>query len=620
MSTRKWSVALGIIVILSMLLSACATPTPQVIEKVVTQVVTQKEEVKVVQTQVVEKEKVVEKVITPTPAPVAVQKKLRINLGTYPDIIDPQKSSFVNEIAHLRLIYEGLTVLDKDLKTVPGSAEKWEYNKDATELTFTLRKGLKYSDGSVLNAARFAYAIKRNIDPETAGEYAQITDEIKGAPEWRGFEDDPKKSKEENAKAKADAKKVVDQSVLPLHADGKACVGEKPADVYKDADCTVLKLTFSRPAPYFHTVMSLWVTFPAKEENIAASEQWWNSSKYQIGNGPYILKALEPYVRAHFVPNPNYYGNKAKTDIEYSYITDSKVAFEAYKNNEFDIIGAAAEDLEVIKKDANLSKELKTYPGSCTFAVMFHQLKEPFTDQKVRQAFAQAFDREAWVRDVLKGLGSPTLTWIPPGFPGYDPNEKRWGFDPAAAKKALAESKYGSVDKLPPIKLTFSDSPRNRTRYEWLAAKWKEVLGVTVTLDPVESTTYTALTKDIKTAPLAFILGWCADYPDPQNWLSVYWKTGAFGERIGYSNKDFDALVDKADVELDPAKRMELYAQAQRLLTDGAPVAFAWNNVNNYLVKPWVKGIVTTPQDSEWPGAIASLTSVDIDTAALPKK
>jgi oligopeptide transport system substrate-binding protein len=408
----------------------------------------------------------------------------------------------------------------------------------------------------------------------------------------------------------------VDGSVQALTADGKPCA-EK--DTYKDAACTILKLTFSKPAPYFHTVMSLWVTYPAKEENIAASEQWYNSSKFQIGNGPYILKSLEPYVRGYFVPNPNYWAGKAKTDLEYSYIVDTKVAFEAYKNNEFDIVPAAAEDLEVIQKDPVLSKELTTYPGSCTFAVMFHQLKEPFTDPKVRQAFAQAYDREAWVRDVLKGLGKPTLTWIPPGYPGYDATEKRWGYDPAAAKKALSESTYGSADKLPPIKLSFSDSPRNRTRFEWLAAKWKEVLGVTVTLDPVEATTYTALTKDVKTAPLAFILGWCADYPDPQNWLSVYWKTGAFGERIGYSNKDFDKLVDQADVELDATKRMATYAAAQKLLTDGIPVAFAWNSVNNYLIKPWVKGVVTTPQDSDFPGSTGGVINIDIDTTLLPK-
>ena len=152
------------------------------------------------------------------------------------------------------------------------------------------------------------------------------------------------------------------------------------------------------------------------------------------------------------------------------------------------------------------------------------------------------------------------------------------------------------------IRDRFSDTPRNRTRNEWLVAKWKEVLGIDVKLNPVESTTYTALTKDINTAPQMFILGWCADYPDPQNWLSVYWKTGAFGERIGYSNPELDALMTQADAELDSAKRADLYAQAQDMLVAGSPVAFMWNNVNSYLVKPWVKGATQTPMDSGWIG------------------
>ena len=164
---------------------------------------------------------------------------------------------------------------------------------------------------------------------------------------------------------------------------------------------------------------------------------------------------------------------------------------------------------------------------------------------------------------------------------------------------------------------TFSDTPRNRVRHEWLVAKWKEVLGVDISLNPVESTTYTALTKDVNTAPQLFILGWCADYPDPQNWLSVYWKTGAFGERIGYSNPDLDAKLVEADSTVDPVARMPLYAEAQKMLTDGAPVAFMWNNVNSYLVKPWVKGIVQTPQDAGWPGDVAPL-SITIDTSMLP--
>lgn len=600
MSSKKLSIAIGLLMILSMILTACGTPaaTPQTVIQTV----------EVEKTVVVEKTVEVVKEVVATPVPAAVEKVLRINLGSFPDIIDPQKSSFVNEIAHLRMMYEGLTQLDKDLNTVPGAAKEWKYNDNATELTFTLQPDLKYSDGSVLNAARYAFSIKRNINPETAGEYAQITDEIKGAPEWRGCGDD--------AAACEAAAAALDASIQPLHADGTACAAE---NTYEDAACDTLKLTFSKPAPYFHTVMSLWVTYPAKEENISeGGDIWWTSSKYHVGNGPFVLKSLESYVKAVYAPNPNYWGDKAQINIEYSYITDSAVSFEAYKNNEFDIVGAAAEDIDVIKTDPVLSKELMQYPGSCTYAVMFHQLKEPFTDQKVREAFAMGFDREAWVRDVLAGLGMPTLTWIPPGFPGYDANEKRWGYDPEAAKAALAASSYGSADKLPEITLTFSDTPRNRKRNEWLAQMWKTSLGVDLKLNPVESTTYTALTKDINTAPQTFILGWCADYPDPQNWLSVYWKTGAFGERIGYSNKDFDALCDQADVELDPAKRAELYAQAQTLLTDGAPVAFAWNNQNNYLVKPWVKGIVTTPQDSAFPGATADTQMIDIDLTLKP--
>ena len=514
---------------------------------------------------------------------------LRVNpgTGTYPDIIDPQKSSFAVEIAHLLMFYEGLTRLDENLETVPGAAESWEYNADSTELTFKLRDCLMYSDGTLLNAERFRYSLLRNINPETAGEYAAITDEINGAPEWRGGD--------------AAAQATVEDSLVTSHSDGSACTG------YEDTECTILTIKLSKPAPYFHTVMSLWVTFPAKEELITeGGETWWNEAKYQIGNGPFILESLEPQVKARMVPNPYYWGGQPSVNLEYSYITDTAVSFEAYKNDEFDIVTLAAEDLGTVMADPELKDEATIYPGSCTYDVMFHQLKEPFSDKAVREAFAYALDRDAWVTDILKGLGAPTLTWIPPGFPGYQKGETRLGYDPEKAVQTLTDAGYsveGGQLMGPdgaPIEIvdTFSDTPRNRTRNEWLVAKWKEVLGINIELNPVESTTYTALTKDVETAPQMFILGWCADYPDPQNWLSVYWKTGAFGERIGYSNPDLDALLDRADTEGDPEVRADLYAEAQDMLVGSSPGAFFWNNVNSYLVKPWVKGLAPTPLDS----------------------
>ena len=256
-------------------------------------------------------------------------KVLRVNLGAYPDTIDPQKSSFVNEIAHLKLVYEGLTRLNEKLDTVPAAAEKWDVSKDGQTYTFTLRSGLKYSDGTPLNAKRFEYSIIRNINPQTAGEYGTITNEVVGAPDWQdkygaiaGAKTDAAKKTATDAAAKAEA--TVHASVVAMGKDGKPC-----ADYA--ADCSTLVMKLSKPAPYWPTIMALWVMFPAKEENITAGkDQWWNSSKFQVGNGPYSWKVLEPQVRSRFIPNKNYWNGAPKTEIEYSYITDSAVATQAY--------------------------------------------------------------------------------------------------------------------------------------------------------------------------------------------------------------------------------------------------------------------------------------------------
>jgi oligopeptide transport system substrate-binding protein len=588
---RKFLRPMVLLGIISALAACGGAAQPQTVEKVVEKVVTQVVEIEKQVTTVVETEKIVE--VTPTAG--AADKVVRINLGTYPDVIDPQKSSFVNEIAHLRLVYEGLTKLDKDLNTVPAAAEKWEYNEDATELVFTLREGATYSDGEPVTAANFEFAIKRNCDPNVAGEYQSITFEIVGCEEY----------------ATADLEATSEEDMQKLR-DG---VGAKASE-----DGKTLTVSLKKPAPYFHTVMSLWVTFPVREDKIAegpsGGELWWTVPSLHVGNGPYIWKTLEPQVKSIFVPNPNYYDGAPKTSIEYGYITEGAVAFEAYKNDEFDIVFFGAEDLATIDADPNLSKEKLFYPGSCTFIMAFNNARAPFDNKAVRQAFSQAFDREAFARDVEQGLVLPTQTWIPPGFPGYEETDM-WAYDPEAAKKALADAGFADGAGLPEIKLTYGSSARNKVRTEWFANQVKETLGIDSVLDPVEPTTFTALTKDSTTYPQMSRTGWCADYPDPQNWLSVYWNSQTtFAQRIGYANEEFDKLTNEADVTLDPEKRMDLYKQAQNILIEDAPGVFLNNNTNHYLVKPWVSGLELTPQDAEWPGAIASLNTIDVDMAA----
>lgn len=614
MFSKKIQAMASLLFIASALLAACtpAAATPEVI--VQTQIVT-----------VAGTETVKEVVITATPAPVEPtaapekEKVLRINLGTWPDVIDPQRSSFVNEIAHLKLVYEGLTKFNTKLETVPGAAEKWEYNADLTELTFSLREGLKYSDGSLLNAKRFEYALQRNVDPETAGEYASITDEILNAPEWRAADIGAAEYSRDEWLAKL--------GVQALDASGAPC-----AD-YEQADCLTLKITLSKPAPYFHTIMGIWVAFPAKQELIEeGGADWWTSSKYQVGNGPFVWQNMEPAVRSFFAPNENYWQGAPKVSIEYSYIVDSAVAFEAYKNDEFDIVASAAEDFDAIEADADLKAQHLVYAGSCTTVIKLglegvytapdgSTYDSPFKDPKVREAFYFAFDAEGWTQDVDANLSTATWTWIPPGYPGYDAEANATPqFDPERAKQALADSTYGGPDALNALglKLTYGQSARNQQRSEWLVAKYKEILGVDIALDPIDNTTFTAITKDPATFPLLARQGWCADYPDPQNWLSVYWRSDTtFAQRQGWKNEEFDALVDAADVESDPAKRADLYMQAQRLLLSQYPSAFGYNNKNHYLVKPWVLNVTTTPQDAGWPGEQDPL-NIDIDTSMLP--
>jgi oligopeptide transport system substrate-binding protein len=223
--------------------------------------------------------------------------------------------------------------------------------------------------------------------------------------------------------------------------------------------------------------------------------------------------------------------------------------------------------------------------------------KAPFDNIKVRQAFAQALDRDAWVRDVFSGLGLPTQTFIPPGFPGYEKSDQ-WAFSAEGAKATLAEAGFADASALPEIKLTFSSSARNKVRFEWVANQLNQNLGVNAILDPVDPTAYTAMVKDPATTPQMFYLGWCADYPDPQDWLTVVFKTGGISAgRVGWSNAEFDNLVTQADIEPDAAKRADLYSQAQKILIEEAPVVFVNNDVLPLLIKPYVKGVKQTPLD-----------------------
>ncbi|MEA2594465.1 MAG: oligopeptide transport system substrate-binding protein, partial [Thermomicrobiales bacterium] len=216
-------------------------------------------------------------------------KVLRIHHITYPDDFDPQKSSFTNEIDILALVYEGLTKLDETQQTVPAAAESWEYNADATQITFHLREGLTYSDGSPLTAENFRYAVQRTCDPNTAGEYQSLLFEIVGCAEFAGLVgDDP-----ENPAEFTD-----EQYETARQALGVKAVDER-----------TLQIDLIAPAPYYHTIAYTWVFYPAKQESVEKDpDNWWKDPANHIGNGPFTVTEIEEDQLIAFEPNESYWG------------------------------------------------------------------------------------------------------------------------------------------------------------------------------------------------------------------------------------------------------------------------------------------------------------------------
>ena len=252
-----------------------------------------------------------------------------------------------------------------------------------------------------------------------------------------------------------------------------------------------------------------------------------------------------------------------------------------------------------------------TYPQAANQFLAMNVTMEPFQDKKVREAFAYAIDRETLCTELRSGDCLPTLSFIPEGLPGAIDTDQ-YAFDPEAARQALAESSYGGPDNLPEIKLYFnSDYEERGQQSEWIAGEIRDILGVELTIEPMEGAALTALRKDATTHPqLVYFGSWYQDYPDPQNWLSVFWTCDSSLNPFGYCNEELDELTELGDTTIDPAERLPYYEQAGQILVDDVPAVFLLNPSGIFLVNPAVTGYTPTPSEVEWPGSVSSLMTI----------
>ncbi len=283
--------------------------------------------------------------------------------------------------------------------------------------------------------------------------------------------------------------------------------------------------------------------------------------------------------------------------IDLPIVAEASTAMAMYENGEIDYLGDPGwgpplPDMDRIKSD-RCSARNTARTLACAPTITASSSPTPFDNDLVRKAFSYAIDRQGLIDNLLKGGQTPANSFTGPGIFGnvaYDP-EVGLLYDPAKAKQALADAGYPDGAGFPQVTLMLNQSEAHMQIAQAVQAMWKEVLNVDVNIEQQEWGVYLETLKpDSPDAdkPEIFRMGWCADYMDANNYLADVMDSKSTQNYERYNNPEFDALVEKAQVESDPAVRADLYKQAEVLLnnvdTAVAPIYFYTSNV---LIKPY---------------------------------
>lgn len=447
------------------------------------------------------------------------------NVGTT-DVaaLDPAKGVDQNSAIAINMIYSGLVRSDQNLNVVPDQAS-WE-SKDNKIYTFTLRSGVAFSDGTPVTAQTYVESWTRALLPAAASPIA----------------------------ASFEAPIVGSEDV----SSGKS----KTLTGVKAVDSQTLQVTLKRPTPYFLQALTNNFFFPVNPQIIARyGEKNWPQAVAGngVGTGPLMIKEWQHNVKMILVPNPHYYGNRMHlAEVDMLFVNDPGSAFKAYRAGQYDFVWNLA------ATDQPLASGLPGFvrkPLLQTDILFFDNTKPPFNNVTVRQAFAYATDRQTLVHAVFKDTVTSAPTILPPGMTGYQPDYMGLPYNPGRAK-ALLQSVYPDVTKMPAITFTYPDSQVSSIEAAALQQMWENALGIQVRTFSLELNTYNEQTANHQ-IQFGFIQ-WSADFPDPYDWLTLNLFSTAPENSGQWRNTEFDQLVTQAEATSGDA-RLTLYHQAEQL-------------------------------------------------------
>ena len=491
-------------------------------------------------------------IFSPRPYGVERDQALFLSAGE-PNTLDPAKW-YGGADSILGDIFSGLVKLTTDLQVIPDLAESWEVSPDGKVYTFHLRHGVTFHNGKPFTANDVKYSWERACDPDTESDTAETyLGDIIGVAEV-------------------------------ISGDETEISGVKVLDDH------TLEVTLDEAKAYFPYKLAYVTSWIVDSETIDDIEDAPN------GTGPFKMVKHDEEELMILARNEHYY--RGFVSLEYIvYLIYQGYPIRLYESDDIDMVYVDEELVERAEDPQDpLFGNVQTTSGLCTYYVNFDVTRPPFDEFEVREAFTKAIDKDRYNDVVQEGKGVIANGLYPPGLPGYNPDVEPIVYDPDQAREALEASSYGGPDALPEIVLTISGEGGDLYPSDAILLQmWEEVLGVTIV---VEQINYQSFWDEIYAGNHGHImsLGWCADYPDPENFADFLFHTGVEQNLSGYSNPELDSLLETARSMTDVEARLALYQEIEQIIIDDMPVALLEHDRPFYLItKPYVVGYQTSP-------------------------
>lgn len=492
--------------------------------------------------------------------------------------LDPALVQLVTDAQAIGTLFTGLVQLDETGKVFDQLAASHTVSSDGLTYTFTLRSGVKFSDGTPLTSADVAYSINRTLLPATKSQVAYYDSLIK------------------------DYDKVTTGKIPTVIGDS-----------ILTPDANTVKIIISKPAAYFLQALTYQCNYVVEKKVIDQFGTTWTDhladNGGQGGAGPFKVQSYSHTTGLTVVPNSNYYGKQPKLQkIQFNQSGDTNTTYNAYLSNQFD--WANVPTAQLAKAKTRSQKDEHDYGILVIRYLSMNYLAKPFDNIKIRQAFALALNKDLLATTVLRGAVMASNHIVPQGMVGYNANltgpagVTSTAGDANMAKSLLQQGmQEAGYSTLPAVTFTYyTDNTAIPLIAQAAIQQWKTVLGVSVKPQAVLFDKLIQLTNaTVGNASLQmWISGWQADYPDPQDWLSTFFEKGADYNESNYGldpnssvaseQQQVQSALLQADVNQDENARVQAYNMAEQSIINDVGWIPLYQSEGHAVVNPKLVG------------------------------